>query len=192
MGQSLKGKAVLAALTRRELENYLLVPRAIAAYINERATVEQTALRREATEEQISVELEECAEELKDFAIESRAVKLLCEPLYPNRRDLLSISTSEPFERRIEAEFTRLQEQLRTRREKLPSVTQDVRRNVDTQWDVRKLQIVPGDHLLDRVFSRYGIRFRKERDSVRLATYLQPEEIDGEIATLLKQIDASS
>jgi hypothetical protein len=42
--------------------------------------------------------------------------------------------------------------------------------------------------LLDRVFARYGMRFHKDRDSVRLAAMLEPPEIASEIRKIVHEL----
>jgi hypothetical protein len=55
-------------------------------------------------------------------------------------------------------------------------------------WSSSKLNVVPGDALLDLVSQVYGVRFRKEQDSVRLAQLMTESEIQGEIQQIIREI----
>ena len=59
---------------------------------------------------------------------------------------------------------------------------------VDEEWSSRRLMLVPGEELLDRVLQRYDLRFRKERDGIRLAELLSASEIPRELSDLLHRI----
>jgi hypothetical protein len=52
----------------------------------------------------------------------------------------------------------------------------------------KKLDNVPGAMLLNCVCERYGVSFKKERDSVRLASVLAPDEIPAEIRRTIEEI----
>ena len=60
-------------------------------------------------------------------------------------------------------------------------------RTVSQSWQSRQLMIVPGDILLDRVFLRFGVRFKKRVDGPRLASLMGKKEIDGEIVTIIRE-----
>jgi hypothetical protein len=59
---------------------------------------------------------------------------------------------------------------------------------VDTDWERRKLLIVPGHELLDGVFGNYDSRFRKDRDAARLAALVPRDKIPRELVSLLEKI----
>ena len=49
--------------------------------------------------------------------------------------------------------------------------------------------MIPGDWLIDKTYSRYGLRFRKERgDGVELARMMTEAEIGPELHGLIRTI----
>ena len=67
---------------------------------------------------------------------------------------------------------------------------EDIEHEVDTdfgsRWDSEKRSLVPGSSLLDEIFKHYGLRFQKLRDGPALASRLSAEEIDAELAAILR------
>lgn len=188
--ERLGDNARLVALERREIENYLLNPQAIARYLAERVALEPGLHQREITAEQVARDLDECADELRSLALRNRVAKALCLPLYPDRNAVLAEEAIDMFEERLRQEMQRATEELAARTSRISEVTVAEREELDARWDREKLSLAPGDHLLDRVFRRYGMRFKKERDSVRLAGHLSAGEIDTGIAAFLREIGA--
>lgn len=62
------------------------------------------------------------------------------------------------------------------------------RKKLDSRWATEKIQLVPGDLLLDEVCKRFGVRFIKEKDSARLAGLMTKDEVAREIRALISQI----
>jgi hypothetical protein len=48
--------------------------------------------------------------------------------------------------------------------------------------------MVPGDELLDRVFKRFGLRFIKRQDALRIAQEMERSEIPAEMAELVRRL----
>ncbi len=59
---------------------------------------------------------------------------------------------------------------------------------IEAAWRQDKLDLVPGDLLLDRVCKRFGVRFKKDVDSSRLAALMDESEIDTRIKALIREI----
>jgi putative ATP-dependent endonuclease of OLD family len=60
--------------------------------------------------------------------------------------------------------------------------------SVNDAWQRHKLDLVPGDHLLDMVCKKYKVRFKKELDGSRLAALMSEFEIDEEIKEIISEI----
>ena len=71
----------------------------------------------------------------------------------------------------------------------IEAAVERITREVDEDWDEKKMGIVPGDELIKMVANHYGVAFDKTRDDgVGLAKMMTKDEIDDEIATILKSI----
>jgi putative ATP-dependent endonuclease of OLD family len=172
-------------LSKREIENYILLPRAIAEHLLERKRGMQNASFEPPTEQDVRSGLLAAADELKWLAIWKRVSATACCPIIP------------PNVRRVEVkDVTAMKakglEALRKARDELEQVEQgfdetishavsDVERN----WEAKKLDIVPGASLLDHLYKRYGLRFEKTRDGPAVAALMRKDEIDREIVKVI-------
>jgi hypothetical protein len=59
---------------------------------------------------------------------------------------------------------------------------------INNAWPSSKLQFVLDDILLDDVCTHYGVRYRKERNGVQLASLMSREEIASEIRACIYEI----
>lgn len=186
--QRLGGLAKLHVLNRRELENYLLVPRAILELIRIKRISGGGALVAlpEPTESEIGEALDEVAETLKKLSVDKRVIRRMCRPIYPSVNQIIEDSLRGDTASVIQADFDALATRLVSLKADVPEAVLREQRAVDGSWSVRKLQLVPGDLLLDGVLRKYGLRFSKVRDSSRLASFLARNEIDPEIVSLIE------
>ena len=181
--------AEVVILERREIENYLLCPRAITEFIKakkERASLKDAEVA--LTESNVKVVIEECAEQLKQFSIEKRVGKMVCKPFYPSRARLFQENAEDSIVKRVSSEITTLIEQLQALKDGAVDMHHAQVEFVNNEWDKNKLSIVPGDMLLDKVCQKYGVRFRKEQDGPRLAALMTESEINPEIREIIKKI----
>jgi hypothetical protein len=121
---------------------------------------------------------------LRAFALNKRLAKYGSKPAYPKCTPEPA-DTTEKFSERIAAELDQQIAALQKRKDALINEVSESRRSLDESWDQRKLSLVPGDELLDAVCKRFGVRFTKEQDSVRIAGLMTAEEIDDEIENLI-------
>ena len=70
-------------------------------------------------------------------------------------------------------------------RDSVAAVYDEEKKKIDGRWERQKADIVPGDLLLDRVCQGYGVRFKKGRDSIRLAELFRENEIPQDIKEVL-------
>ena len=181
-------QARMVVLERRELENYLIIARPLAEFIKLKKELGGVKDPVAPTVSEVTQAINECAELLKSVAIERRVIKLTCAPVYPNRNEALNVSSGKSLTERVSNELTRQKEKLEEIDKKLSDVIVEQTQQVDTQWERRKTELVPGDILLDEVCKRFGVRFNKERDSSRLAALMERNEIPSEINRLLNEL----
>jgi putative ATP-dependent endonuclease of the OLD family len=189
MKERLKDHAELCILGKREIENYLLIPRAIAEYMERRLDSENRERERPSSE-QIQKDMEECAEELREVAVYKRLVKRLCGPSFSQLA-----SRHEPVEDRgliaIEEDLEIRIEALKKRREAVPELAEAIKGELETDWAARRFDIVPGEELLRKVFARYGLGYKKERDGIGLAASLKTDEVHGDLRTIVQHTCAA-
>ena len=185
----LKGNAVAKILNKREIENYLIVPRPIVELIKLKkrlSGVKSDDL--DMTELEIQKQIAQSAEELKQFAIEKRVAKALCRPVYPSNDKIFDRSTSATITERITNELDSMIGQFNKAKENTELILQEQTELVNRSWEGNKLAVVPGDLLLDAVLKKHGVRFVKERDGARLAALMTEPELDPEIKNILQEI----
>jgi predicted ATP-dependent endonuclease of OLD family len=187
--ESLGDRARMIVLGKRELENYLIVPRAIAKFIEVKRDLSGIADQPSPSIEEISKTIDECAERLKGIAIERRVVKYVCAPVYPDRKRVLDVNSGKNLEDRVTEELTKQRKKLETIETEINSVIDQQRNDIEESWATSKTDIVPGDVLLDEVCKTFGLRFKKERDSARLARLMNSNEIPPDIQNLLSELE---
>lgn len=179
----LRDKAEVRFLKRREIENYLIVSRPIQEFIIARAEWHGTGADVPATTSDIDEQITQCAQNLKQMAIDKRVAKIICRPIHPSRRRLWGDEMS--IRDRVAKELDEMVAQLEEAKGEVEDVVEEQSRMVESRWGSDKLAVVPGDELLDAVFQRYGMRFRKERDGAHLASLMRSNEIDQEIKDII-------
>ncbi len=82
----------------------------------------------------------------------------------------------------------RMMKQIEKVNEEVKIVYEEQANEVNAIWQSRKLELVPGDHLLDMVCRKYKTRFKKDTDGSRLAALMSEQEIDEEIKEIIREI----
>jgi predicted ATP-dependent endonuclease of OLD family len=178
--KALDGRAETAVLRKREIENYLIVPRAIRKLMEIKS--EKPA---KLSESDIVKAIDECADELKELAVEKRVVKSVCGPVYASAVRVLEGDSKLPVAQRTIEELDRMAAEIENRKKTIEKSLAEARSDVEREWPRRKTELVPGDLLLDRVMRRAGLRFRKEKDGARLARVMTKDELDEEMTKLI-------
>jgi hypothetical protein len=179
-------RATVHVLQKRELENYLLHPRALSAFIKTKiqsAPKPGTVLSQERVAELLGAS----ADELREFTIGKRIARMLCRPVFATSdwvKDVAGTGAKAAIQSEIDKQLASVED----RRAKLLEAYDRESAAVDASWGTNKLDIVPGSELLDKLFQHYGIRFRKETDSSRIAALTTREEIDEELVGVIKSI----
>lgn len=183
--EKLNGKAALIALRKREIENYLLSPRAIAELIKLKNLSSGRII--EPKNSEIDDAINESMESLKQFVINKHISKNIYKPIYPSK-NLNYMVDETTLLKDIKGDMERMKTELNSQVENLNKCIQEKKDYVESNWASQKVDMVPGDLLLDSVCKKFGLRFRKNRDSGRLASLMNETEIDSEIKEFISQI----
>ncbi len=186
-------KAVVEVLEKREIENYLICPRAIVELIKSKKTGAFGKGNNDdlPTESEIQDVINESAEKLKQMTIDKQVARVLCNPVYPNRNRIFREIPTTTVIGEMTEEVERMITQLTELRNTADSVYKEKSGFIESIWETRRLDLVPGDLLLDMVCRHHGVRFRKERDSAHLASIMNADEIDQEIKNIIDRIGSS-
>lgn len=186
--ERLGAKARVEILECREIENFLLVPRPLAEFIRLKLDLASSKTNLDLSENGVKAAMEQCADELKQIAIDKRLIKYLCAPIYSNVK-------SEDVEGKVGIVVGRIAKQLAEIRNHLDEAiknidayVKEVATAVDVEWRQEKFRVVPGDILLDRVCKRYGVRFKKNIDGPRLAALMKDHEIDLQVKKIIREL----
>lgn len=173
--EKLGPRADLMVLKRRELENYLLCPRALAEFVSgKRSEKESTALPPEEVDDALLKE----AEGLKTEAHRLRVERELLRPLFLQTRE---------YSGDVAERLKRGADELEARAKRVEELNDSIAQELDSDWSDRCRELAPGTLILERTAKRFGVSFQKARgDSLRLARLLRRDEIPGELAQLLR------
>lgn len=176
------GKILL--LSKREIENYLLVPRVLAAYIRARkGNPEAEGL----DEYKLRQDISECVEPLKSVTIWNILAARLVRPIYPSRDeegDDSKDASPDRAKKRLSSMASKADEMMKA----VDSVFEEVTQDVNKRWAAEKLDIVPGATLLDTVMKKYGLAYSKVRDGAKLASLMSGDEIVGDVRTFIEEL----
>lgn len=125
---------------------------------------------------------------MKQIAIYKRVVKVLCKPIYPPLKHDFGETQENTVINKVTEEIQWMIEQLEQNKEQVEAVYKEKIEYINSDWQSRKLDIIPGDILLDMVCKEYGVRFKKERDGARLAALMNESEINEEVKQIIREI----
>jgi putative ATP-dependent endonuclease of the OLD family len=189
--KALGQRANISVLKKREIENYLICPRAIARFIKlkkERALSEKANDEVEPAVSDIKKTIDECADQLKQTTIDKRVARRS----FLSIRPWLIMNVDDMRENSVVKKITDISqktiEQLQETINQLEKIYEEESEAVNAVWQTDKLNLVPGDILLDMVCQRFNVRYKKELDGVRLAALLSEHEIDDEIKEIIHAI----
>jgi putative ATP-dependent endonuclease of the OLD family len=173
--KKLGDRSRLHVLERREIENYLLVPHAIIKTISEKRN--KTKRGQDLDVSVISKDILQAATGLKERVVDLRVRKRVLGPLY---FDALGNSNVERVGRALD--------EIIARGKNLKAATEEMRGELDRVWDRDAAKLAPGSAILDSVFAQHELRYRKDVDAVRLASFMTLRDIDREIVGLITGI----
>jgi predicted ATP-dependent endonuclease of OLD family len=167
-------RAKLATLSRRELENYLLVPAALHHVIQDK--LRHTKQVAEVSVQIIEKYLKEIVESCRDRVVELRVNKEILKPIFLDR---FSGETSARLERALV--------EIQNRKDRAQSVFDSVTEDVGKKWDRLGETLIPGTELLQLLFKKFGLSYAKA-DGERIAQAMLRHQIDTEIINLVREI----
>src|SRR6266568_203976 len=179
----------------RELENYLLVPRAILSALRSKQRDSGASIDSidTATERQIEQLINSSANDLYNTVLIKRIrteIGGLRDGLLPSEAlpTLITNARSEHLAGLVMKEInSRWVEHLE--KLEISTIVSTEEETLERAWsDSRmRLQLAPGEEILSAVFRAYGLEYSKPTDTVRIARAMEPEEIQPEIVNLIKQ-----
>jgi hypothetical protein len=185
----------LVVLERRELENYLLVPRAILAAMAERFETSPKELAKVSalSEEDLERAIHQYAEDLYGEVVVKRiraelgglaggfvdrATILALGPLA--RRASLAAAVRRTIKAKVDPMIAR---------ETVEKAVTKIQRVVSREWARKQapLKLAPGADILARLFSQVGGTYDKRQDGERIARHMRRNEIADELQNILKK-----
>ncbi|GHD38211.1 hypothetical protein GCM10010335_36520 [Streptomyces galbus] len=176
------GVSEVQLLQRRELENYLLNPSALSRFIQNKSNGLSSP-----TPEEVEAAISEVCDELLPIAIERRILKRVCRPVIPDRRPVIDRG-DRGFDEALEEQLKLALEKISALSSEVEKIREECTEEVQADWGLRKSEMVPGDDLLDGVFQRFGLRFSKRQDALRIAQEMEKSEIPAEMAELVRRL----
>ncbi len=180
----------------RELENYLLVPRAILAALKVKHQDDQLKVEHLAriNEEQVQQLIISAINDLYGTVLIKRIqceIGGLRDGLLPKEAvPILALHTSDP-----ELSALILQEIKTHFEEHLAGIQLDTniaseKEALDAVWAIseNRVQLAPGEEILTEVFCKLGSEYHKPKDTIRIANEMRPNEIDDEIKDILRRV----
>ena len=189
--KALGQRANISVLRKREIENYLICPRAIARFIKlkkELALSEKVSDEVEPAISDIKKTIDECADQLKQVTIDKRVARRSFLSIRPWLIMHVDNGHEASVVKMITDKSQKMIEQMQETINRLAIIYEEESNAVDAAWQNDKLNLVPGDVLLDMVCQRFNVRYKKELDGVRLAALLTENEIDDEIKEIIRAI----
>jgi predicted ATP-dependent endonuclease of OLD family len=194
--KALDGK--IHILLRRELENYLLVPRVLLEAIRSKLQDGRFPLDKitAATEEEIKELIRKTADGLYGLVLVKRIRAEVSGPsggLLPREsiaklvQKAKDVDLSNALQQEIEEQLKEYLSSL-----DLEKSVNEHRKKLDQEWSdpLRHLEVAPGEEILGAIFQYYGTDYQKPNDAVRIAKLMHADEIPEEIRELIKKVVA--
>ncbi len=180
--------ATVHVLTKREIENYMLIPRAISDFVVRKRRVAGKGSSEPPGTQNITQAIVQAADELRNYTVAKRVADRIGKIRYPRPKLDDASAPTTVMKTTIKTHIEGKLDELKKAAAGLDVLFSDEERQLGAVWDESKLNRVPGTELLNGVCSRYDVRFHKAKDSLRLATIMTKSEIDSEIAKLLQEV----
>lgn len=181
---------------RREIENYLLVPRAILAALQRKYRETPSVLER--IEAASSADIEPLIHEAADTLYGRVLFKRIKAEIGGLKDGLVPSEMVDRFATQVhEPELPALvRKAVETRADTvisgldLESLVQAERAALDADWNDTdsRLSLAPGAEILERVFLHFGGDFNKRNDGPRIAEEMHADEIEPEIIGLIERV----
>ncbi|MCP1273183.1 hypothetical protein NKW43_05720 [Gluconobacter albidus] len=136
-----------------------------------------SADNRQPSDQEIAELIATSAADLLERAIELRLSKTMLKPVYAQHG-------GETIEERL----TAMKKAITARLSDVQETEAHVRQELTDNWPRHATNLAPGSAILDKVFSHYGYRYKKEVDGRRLAERIDITKLDPEVTQFLKKI----
>jgi len=186
----------LYLLDRREIENYLLVPKAILAALASKYRDNMSVL--EKVQAASSGEVERLIRQAAERLYGQTLLKRIKTEVGGLKGGLLPAELVGALSSRVhDPELAKLvKDTIKGRIDNvvsqldLASLIQAERQALDTEWSdpERRLSLAPGTEILEQVFRQFSGEFDKRKDAPRIAAEMSKEEIDPEIVDIIERI----
>lgn len=182
-------------LSRRELENYLLIPRAILAALRLKHKDDAPILERidSATTEQIEAHIRESADSLYGLVL----LKRIRSAISGLKGGILPQESLATLSRKCESEnlAALIRKELETRVNrhvtslKLEKIVDTERNKLNKEWANTKnhLALAAGEEIISAVFRYVGSEYKKPVDTIRIVTELKSSEVADEIKEVIER-----
>jgi hypothetical protein len=172
-------RATLRVLERRELENYLLVPRPFKLFVEEKLRLAGNP-KVELDLNHVEAAIQKEVEALKEEVVRLRSERKLLIPVYLQTR-----KDSGPITERLERAIKELGERAKS----VEGVTQAIRQEVGEDWLQHAWEIVPGSTVLMKATAALGATYSPEKgDAERLARHVYSAELPFDLRSLLQDL----
>src|SRR5260221_3878859 len=180
----------------RELENYLLVSRAILAALKEKHRDDQVKMEHLArtTEEHVHQLIISAANDLYGTVLIKRIqceIGGLREGLLPKEAvPVLSPHASDPQLAALVLYEIKTRFAGHVAGISLDTIIASQKEAFDAAWSIpeNRLQLAPGEEILIEVFCKLGSEYHKPKDTTRIAKEMHSDEINDEIKDVLKRM----
>lgn len=189
--QRLEGK--IHVLHARELENYLLVPRAILEAIRVKC---ETDAKIQAQLNQTSVaDIEQIIRDATNGLFQAVLIKRVRTELGGLQGGFLTKEATEALinepdhgelARKI-SQAVEAQVKPYTAKQRIAQIVRAQKRTLEVDWanaDERQTT-APGEEILEAVYQRFGLRYKKGKDTMRIIQAMREDEINVEIVQLI-------
>ena len=133
--QLVGGKACIHVLEKREIENYMVSPRALLTFINRKKTAMGAPSKgAELTESMVVAALDKAAENLKQVTIAKRVARLVCRPAYPDIKHLFDNIQGPETADKISGEIQRLVDSLIQNKSDVQRIYEEQVKEVEKLW----------------------------------------------------------
>jgi hypothetical protein len=192
--RTLGGRAIF--LTRREIENYFLIP----------SVLREAARQKLRDGNQDSDVVDRVSDDDVRSAMNGEASKLYGLVLLNRIRSRLPQFGGGVFPRELAAKLSaearaedlaaQIESAIRNRLEGylgglgLEKLVKLERETLAAEWtDVnRRLELAPGEEIVEAVFQLFGLNYAKPSDTHRIARCLRPDEVDAELRSIVSHI----
>ncbi|WP_369357206.1 AAA family ATPase [Streptomyces sp. cg2] len=179
------GISELVVLDRRELENYLVDASVLARFF-----VIRTDGAVQPSPEAVQEKVDKACEDLRSVAIERRALKEICAPVIPRRERVIRRDADEDFLTAVKRELDEVLLAVQELKGSVEETLQSAEGDVAARWSGSKVELIPGDEILKRVFREYDLSFNKRKDSVGIASLMTEDEIPTEMKRIIEGLVA--